>query len=238
MYPNYNTLDPQNSIAQEIANSLTWYSPQFSPKDVPRFYDISSITEAPKLFRKVIDIMSQRYESMGEAGPTHILGFDARGFLLGPPIALELQIPFVMMRKAEKSPGLLIKSQAYHKEYAEENLDTMAIRVGSIEPNSRVVLIDDLIATGGTAISGLELVQACGAQVLELAAVIEIPFLKGIQKIKSYDNGKYRDTPIFTLIHDNMITEQTCGDPTTWDATKSRVINSPELGYINTEATL
>src|SRR3989338_5419884 len=93
---NHHTLDPKNPIAQEIASSLTWYSPQFSPKNVPRFYDISSLTESPQLFQKVINWMAQRYRSMGSDGPTHILGFDARGFLLGPPIALQLQIPFVM----------------------------------------------------------------------------------------------------------------------------------------------
>lgn len=223
MEPIYHTLDPKNPVAQEIANSLIWYSPQFSPKNVPRFYDIASITESPKLFRKIIDIIAQRYHDMGDSGPTHILGFDARGFLLGTPLALELQIPFVMLRKAEKSPGLLIKSEPYHKEYTEEHLDTMAIRANSIAPNSRVVLVDDLIATGGTAIAGFELVKACGAQIIEFTAIIEIPFLNGVQQIRCYRQGEYKNTPIFTLIHDSMITKDTCGDPKMWDSNLSRV---------------
>lgn len=210
---NYYTLDPTSDLATRIAGSLTWYSPKFSPKDVPRFYDISSVTENPALFRDVVDAMAARYRAMGDKAPTHVLGFDARGFLLGAPIALALQIPFVMMRKAEKSPGVLIKSEPYHKEYAETHPDTMSVRRGSITKGSRVVLIDDLIATGGTAISGFQLVEACGATVVEFAAVIGIPFLNGVAKIHSEGNGKFKDVPVFTLVHDSAITEKTCGDP-------------------------
>lgn len=222
---NYYILDPNSDVAKSIASQLTWYSPQFSPKDVPRFYDISSVTENPELFRLVVKVMAERYRSMGSSAPTHVLGFDARGFLLGTPIALELGIPFVMMRKAEKSPGVLLRSEPYHKEYAEAHPDTMAIRAGSIGKQSRVLLIDDLIATGGTAISGFQLVEASGATVVEFAAVIGIPFLNGVNTIHTTAEGKYRDVPIFTLVHDSAITDATCGDPQNWDASKSRIIS-------------
>ncbi|CUE85912.1 Adenine phosphoribosyltransferase, putative [Bodo saltans] len=222
--PKYYTLQPEGELAKQIASQLTWFSPKFSPKDVPRFYDISAVTENPALFQAVVKSMSARYRSMGDAAPTHVLGFDARGFLLGAPIAYELGIPFVMMRKAEKSPGVLLRSEPYHKEYAEAHPDTMAIRKGSIGPGSRVVLVDDLIATGGTAISGFQLVEASGATVVEFAAVIGIPFLDGVAKIHSEGNGKFKDVPVFTLVHDSAITEKTCGDPSTWEEGKSRVI--------------
>ena len=216
---NFISLDPSSTLAKDIAANLTWFSPKFSPKDVPRFYDISSITENPSLFQRVVDSLADRYRSMGEAGPTHVLGFDARGFLIGTPLALALKIPFVMMRKAEKSPGILFKSEPYHKEYHEASPDTMAIRADALGSNSRVVLIDDLIATGGTAISGFQLVKATGGRTLEFVAVIGIPVLNGVKNIHTAFPG----VPVVTLVHDNAITEATCGDPKTFAEGQSRV---------------
>ena len=218
----HTTLNPESKEAKDIANAIVWYSPHFSPKDVPRFYDIASLTENPKLFQETIDVTVQRYKSMGEKGPTHVLGFDARGFLLGTPIALALGIPFVMLRKKEKSPGVLIKSTPYSKEYHEETADTMVIRRGSIRKGDRVLLIDDLIATGGTALSGFELCHAIGATVVDFTAVIAIPFCDGIRKIREYKDGAFKDVPIFTLIDDNMIGDSNCGDPKDWPEGKSR----------------
>jgi adenine phosphoribosyltransferase len=217
--PGFFSLDPLSPLAAEIASSLTWYSPRFSPKDVPRFYDISSITENPDLFQRVVDCLAARYRAMGPAGPTHVLGFDARGFLLGTPLALALRIPFVMMRKAEKSPGVLLKSEPYHKEYHEASPDTMAIRASAIGPGSRVVLVDDLIATGGTAISGFQLVKAAGGVTVEFVAVIGIPVLNGVTNIHTSFPG----IPVVTLVHDSAITDKTCGDPKDFPLDKSRV---------------
>jgi adenine phosphoribosyltransferase len=219
----YYVLDPDSAVARRIASSLTWYSPRFSPKDVPKFYDISSITENPGLFGEVVDTIVQRYKALGRNGPTHILGFDARGFLLGTPVALGLGIPFVMMRKAEKSPGVLIKSRPYHKEYAEDHPDTMAIRRDALHPGDRVVLIDDLIATGGTAVSGFQLVEACGAEIIEFCAVIGIPFLGGVDRIHSEGSGRWKNVPIFTLVHDSSIGDETCGDPKEFPEGSSRI---------------
>ena len=69
------------------------------------FYDVSGITENPEVFQLVVDFFVERYRAQGANGPTHIAGFDARGFLFGPPIALALKIPFVMIRKAGKLPA-------------------------------------------------------------------------------------------------------------------------------------
>lgn len=226
--PKQVSLDPSCELAQAIGKAIVWYSPQFSPKDVPRFYDISSLTENPTLFKQTVDALVARYKAMGENGPTHILGFDARGFLLGTPIALGLGIPFVMLRKKEKSPGLLIKSTPYSKEYHEENEDTMVIRLGSITKGSRVVLVDDLIATGGTALSGFELVHAVGASVVDFCAVIAIPFLEGIKKIRAYKDGHFKDVTVLTLIDDSLIGESNCGDPADWPAGRSRTYTAGE----------
>lgn len=223
--PNYFTLDATLPVAKELSAAIKWYSPRFSPKDVPRFYDISSLTEAPALFNSVVDVMAQRYRDMGAKAPTHIIGFDARGFLLGTPIALKLNIPFVLLRKAAKSPGVLVQSDPYTKEYLEHAADTQAIRLGSIPAGARVVLIDDLIATGGTAISGFQLVEALGATVVEFAAIIGIPFLDGVGKIHTFADGAFKNVPVFTLIHDSSVKDENCGDPTAWPADLNRVIN-------------
>ena len=225
----YYTLSKEDPTADLLAKELTWYSPNFSPKDVPRFYDVSSITEHPELFKKVVDSLVQRYKAMGDKAPTHILGFDARGFLLGTPVAIGLGIPFVLMRKAEKSPGILVKSEPYHKEYAEANPDTMAVRMGSVPVGSRVVLMDDLIATGGTAISGFQLVEALGATVTEFAAIVGIPFLDGVKKIHEYNDGTFKDVPVFTLIHDSAVGAENCADPLKWAEGKNRVLGFKEV---------
>lgn len=102
---------------KNIAAHLPWYGPKYSPHDVPSFYDISGITESPEAFQSVVDLLVARYRAAGDKGPTHIAGFDARGFIFGPPIALALKIPFVMIRKAGKLPGVLISSGKYTTEY-------------------------------------------------------------------------------------------------------------------------
>lgn len=226
--PNEYIYDASHPRVKAIAAALLWYSPRFSPKNVPRFYDVSSITERPAVFQDVIDLFVERYRKAAPgAGPTHVLGFDARGFLLGPPIALALGLPFVLLRKAEKSPGVLLQSEPYHKEYAEQHgADTMVLRMGSVPPGARCILIDDLIATGGTAVSGFEVVMAAGASVYEFAAVIGIPILNGTEKIHTCFGGKFSHVPVVTLLHDRDILDSQCGDPLNFPAGQSRVVVS------------
>ena len=103
---------------KRIAAALPWYGPKYSPHDVPSFYDVSGITESPEVFKAVVNLFVERYRAQGANGPTHIAGFDARGFLFGPPIAMALDIPFVMIRKAGKLPGVLVSSGKYVTEYS------------------------------------------------------------------------------------------------------------------------
>ena len=205
--------DPTHEDTKLICSNMWWYSSTFSPKDVPRFFDVSGITENPEAFQKVIDVFVARYKAAGDQGPTHILGYDARGFLIGPPIALALKIPFVLLRKDGKNPGVTVTSTGYAKEYAEAKPDTQCIRLGSIGEKSRVVLVDDLIATGGTAIAGFELVEAVGAEVYEFAAMISLPFLDGVRKIRESCNGKFKDVSVFTVTHDANIPDAAKADP-------------------------
>ena len=219
-----------------VSKHLPWYGPKYSPHDVPSFYDVSGITEDPKAFRRVVDLFVERYRAAGGAtrhpgasaarrcafgaesgraahadgGPTHIAGFDARGFIFGPPIALALGIPFVLIRKAGKLPGVLVSSGAYLTEYSN---DEMVFRLGSVKAGDRVVLIDDLIATGGTALAGFDLVYSLGATVHEFAAIVALPFLDGVGKIHAYKDAKYKDVPCFTMIDDSTIGQDMCRDP-------------------------
>ena len=95
-----------------IAKECRYYSPKFSPKAVPAFYDLSGLTENPTVFQDVINVFVERYRAQAAAGngPTVIVGYDARGFVVGPPIALALGIPFVLLRNAGKNPGPLVRA--------------------------------------------------------------------------------------------------------------------------------
>lgn len=209
--PNFYTLEDSHPLARQLTQDYRWYSPKFSPRDVPRFADVGSVTESPACMKGIRDFLVARYRAM-QPPPTHILGFDARGFLFGPMIAVELGIPFVLMRKAEKSAGLLIRSEPYDKEYKETAPEVMTVRYGSLTPGARVVLIDDVLATGGTALSGLQLVEASGAVTVEMACVIALPFLKGVDKIHSTAEGRYRNVPFLSFILEDALTEANCGD--------------------------
>eukprot|EP00440_Ansanella_granifera_P053596 gb/GFBE01058103.1/.p1 GENE.gb/GFBE01058103.1/~~gb/GFBE01058103.1/.p1 ORF type:complete len:247 (+),score=59.75 gb/GFBE01058103.1/:1-741(+) len=228
---NHFALDPESDDGKYLASKIWWFGPKFSPKDVPAFYDVSSITEDPECFRRVIDIFVERYKAMGDAGPTHVLGYDARGFILGPPIALALGIPFVLFRKDAKQPGVVVESSGYSKEYAEKKLDAMCMRMGSIKPGARVLLVDDLVATGGTALAGFELCLSCGIDVCEFAAVIDLPVCEGIKKIRAYADGRFKDTPVFTLVDGTTIPAENGKDPAEWEE-ESRVVPAPKAKEI------
>lgn len=195
---------------KRIAASLPWYGPKYSPHDVPSFYDVSGITESPEVFKAVVNLFVERYRAQGADGPTHIAGFDARGFLFGPPIAMALNIPFVMIRKAGKLPGVLVSSGKYVTEYS---TDETVMRLGSVKAGDRVVLVDDLIATGGTALAGFNLVDQLGARVHEFAAMVSLPFLDGVKKIHEHADGKFKDVPCFTMVDDSTIGPEMGRDP-------------------------
>ncbi|KAG5502065.1 hypothetical protein GH5_05009 [Leishmania sp. Ghana 2012 LV757] len=209
--PHTYLLEESHQLSQLLKKNYRWYSPVFSPRDVPRFADVSSITESPETMKAIRDFLVERYRAMTPA-PTHILGFDARGFLFGPMIAVELGIPFLLMRKADKNAGLLIRSEPYEKEYKEAAPEVMTIRYGSIGEGSRVVLIDDVLATGGTALSGLQLVVASGAEVIEMVSILSIPFLKAVERIHSTANGRYKDVQFLSLLSEDALTAENCGD--------------------------
>lgn len=168
----------------------------FPFKGIESFYDVGAITRDPVLFQKAIDLFVQRYSG---TDITAVAGFDARGFIFGPPLALALKVPFHMLRKGGKLPGPL-QTASYNLEYGN---DSLCIQEGSLKESDKVVLIDDLIATGGTLSAGAFLVEKIGAQVLECACILELPQLNGVKNFHEKDfNGKtFPHVPVFTMVH-------------------------------------
>ncbi len=126
-------------------------------KGIDDFFDISGLLAAPGLFQVVVDGMVKR---VSHGQPTVICALDARGFLLGSPIALALKVPLVMIRKHGRLPGKCVHT-AFNEEY--ETGDVFEIQEGAIQPGDRVVVIDDILATGGSMLAAFELVKKLGA---------------------------------------------------------------------------
>ncbi|KAI9111068.1 hypothetical protein K1719_017943 [Acacia pycnantha] len=155
------------------------------PKPGIMFQDITTLLLDPKAFKDTIDLFVERYKGKNISV---VAGIEARGFIFGPPIALAIGAKFVPMRKPKKLPGKVI-SQDYTLEYGR---DRMEMHVGAVEVGDRALVVDDLIATGGTLCAAMDLLERVGAEVVECACVIELPELKGREKL----NGK----PLFVLL--------------------------------------
>mmetsp|Transcript_12837 Transcript_12837/g.29294 ORF Transcript_12837/g.29294 Transcript_12837/m.29294 type:complete len:341 (-) Transcript_12837:130-1152(-) len=152
----------------EEARQIAQYLPYFPFKGIPRFYDIGGFLAEPEVFQRIVDIFVARY---AEIGIDSVAGLDARGFILGPPIALALKKPFIMMRKEGKMPNT-ISSSAYNTEYGKRA--GLTVQKDRIKKGDRVLVIDDLVATGGTLSSAINLVHALGGTVVECACVVEL----------------------------------------------------------------
>ncbi len=140
------------------------------------FRDITTLLEDPKAFKAICSIFYDRYVN---AKVDKIVGIDARGFLFGAVLAYELDIGFIPIRKKGKLPYKTI-SESYTLEYGEE---TIEIHEDAITRGDRVVIVDDLMATGGTIAASAALVEKLGGDILECAFVIELPDLKGREKM-------------------------------------------------------
>nr|UVX24209.1 adenine phosphoribosyl transferase 1 [Isodon rubescens] len=155
------------------------------PKPGILFQDITTLLLDPKAFKDTIDLFVERYKGQNISV---IAGIEARGFIFGPPIALAIGAKFVPMRKPKKLPGEVI-SEEYSLEYG---TDTMEMHVGAVEAGERAVIVDDLIATGGTLNAAIRLLERVDVTVVECACVIELKELKGREKL----GGK----PLFVLV--------------------------------------
>ena len=154
------------------------------PKPGIVFKDITPLLANGALFAKTIDLLAQRYQ--GQKIDT-VLGIESRGFIIGAALAYKLGAGFSVVRKPGKLPYQ--KHQAsYDLEYG---TDTLEIHIDGIPPRARVIIADDLIATGGTAAATAALVSKLGGTVVECVFVIELSFLKGRDKLKPYSLLQY-----------------------------------------------
>jgi len=159
---------------QELSSFLT---PVFDfPKPGINFISYANLLERPDAFHRVIQKFADRYRDIDLDG---IVGLDARGFVFGAALAYELKVPFVMIRKAGKLPRETRKIN-YALEYGTASFE---IEVDSIKKGDQLVVIDDVLATGGTADAAAQLVESLGGEVVEAAFLIEIPFLKGRERL-------------------------------------------------------
>uniref|UniRef100_E6PUX8 adenine phosphoribosyltransferase n=1 Tax=mine drainage metagenome TaxID=410659 RepID=E6PUX8_9ZZZZ len=145
-----------------------------------QFRDITPLLQNPRVFRVLIDQFVHRYTAP-ELRPDVVAGIDARGFILGAVIAYELNIGFVPIRKKGKLPYATVE-ESYELEYGSA---TVEIHTDAVRPDNRVLLIDDLIATGGTMMAGKRLLEKLGARVIEGAAIVDLPELGGSTALRA-----------------------------------------------------
>ena len=144
-----------------------------------QFRDITPLLQDPKVFRVLIDAFVHRYMDK-DLRPDVVAGLDARGFIIGAVIAYELNVGFVPIRKKGKLPFTTVE-ETYELEYGSA---TVELHADAVKPGDRVLLIDDLIATGGTMMAGKNLLERLGATVTEGAVIVDLPELGGSQRLR------------------------------------------------------
>ena len=154
-----------------------------------QFRDITPLLQNPRVFRVLIDAFVHRYMDPA-VRPDVVAGLDARGFILGAVVAYELNVGFIPIRKKGKLPFTTVE-ETYELEYGSA---TVELHTHAVHPADRVLLIDDLIATGGTMMAGKRLLEKLGATVTEGAAIVDLPELGGSQRLR--DSG----LQVFTLV--------------------------------------
>ena len=176
-------LNVTHYLRQHIRTVPNWPAPGV------QFRDITPLLQNPKVFRVLIDAFVQRYMDPA-LRPDVVAGLDARGFILGSVVAYELGLGFVPIRKKGKLPFTTVE-ETYELEYGSA---TVELHTDAVQPGQRVLLIDDLIATGGTMMAGKRLLEKLGATVTEGAAIVDLPELGGSQRLR--DSG----LQVFTLV--------------------------------------
>lgn len=173
-----------DTLAAKIRKIPNW------PQEGILFHDITPVLQSPEYFRLLVDLFTYRY--MGQKIHA-VAGLDARGFIIGAALAYQLNVGFVPIRKKGKLPYETI-SQSYALEYGEA---TVEIHADAVKPGSRVLLVDDLVATGGTMSAGIELIRKLGGVVVEACAILEFTDLPGAEKIRQ------NNVPLFTLLQND-----------------------------------
>ena len=176
-------LTVQDYLRNHIRTVPDWPAPGV------QFRDITPLLQNAKVFRVLIDAFVHRYMDPAKR-PDVVAGLDARGFILGSVVAYVLNVGFVPIRKKGKLPFTTVE-ETYELEYGSA---TVELHTDAVKAGDRVLLIDDLIATGGTMMAGKKLLEKLGAHVMEGAAIVDLPELGGSAKLQA------AGLPLFTLI--------------------------------------
>jgi len=150
------------------------------PKPGINFIDITPLLKDYNAFRETVSLL---IATVADRGITAVAGIESRGFIFGGAVALELGVGFIPIRKPGKLPAATF-SQSYDLEYG---TDTIEIHTDALGPGDRVLIVDDLLATGGTMQAAAKLVEQTGASVEKIAFVVELGFLNGREKLTGYD---------------------------------------------------
>ena len=172
-------------IDVESLKKLVRTVPDF-PKPGILFYDITTLLKDKSGFAQMIDALAAHYI---EQKIDLVLGIEARGFIFGPALAYRLNAGFVPVRKPKKLPAEVVRV-TYDLEYGS---DTLEIHKDAIKPGQRVVIVDDLLATGGTMEATIKLVQELGGEIASIGFAVELDFLKGRDRFPEID--------VFSLLH-------------------------------------
>ncbi len=167
-------MDTSAYLKQHIRTVPDWPAPGV------QFRDITPLLQNPQVFRVLIDAFVHRYMEPA-LRPTVVAGLDARGFIIGSVLAYELGVGFVPIRKKGKLPFTTV-AETYELEYGSA---TVELHTDAVKSGDRVLLIDDLIATGGTMMAGRKLLEKLGAEVIEGAAIVDLPELGGSAKLRA-----------------------------------------------------
>ena len=176
---------PQQTATHANLKKLIREVPDF-PKPGILFYDITTLLKDKLGLAQLIDALTEYYLNKNI---DLVLGIEARGFIFGPALAYRLNAGFVPVRKPKKLPAETVK-WTYDLEYGS---DTLEMHKDAIKPGQRILIVDDLLATGGTANATAQLAKSLGAEICGLGFVVELDFLKGRDKLAGYD--------VFSLLH-------------------------------------
>jgi adenine phosphoribosyltransferase len=161
----------------ELLRSLVRDVPDY-PKPGILFKDITPLLADAAAFRRTVAALAGPWQGQGP-GINKVVGIEARGFILAAPVALELEAGFVPVRKQGKLPAATF-SRSYALEYGEATLE---LHQDALKPGQRVLIVDDVLATGGTLAATVELVESCGAEVAGISLLMELSFLPGRERL-------------------------------------------------------
>ncbi len=181
-------MQPQPAHSCEDLKKLIREVPDF-PNPGILFYDITTLLKDRLGFARLIDALTEHYLNKDI---DLVLGIEARGFIFGPALAYRLNAGFIPVRKPKKLPAEVLQWK-YELEYGH---DTLEIHKDAIKPGQRVIICDDLLATGGTAKATADMVKQLGGNICGMGFVVELDGLKGRDKLKGYD--------VFSLLHYEM----------------------------------